>query len=206
MILREIKDRFLAIPWVYDTVRPILAGGIDFQLLTEFCRVGPSDRVFDLGCGTAQPLEFIRCSRYLGVDLDSAALQKAARFSSETVRFREGDDWDEACRELQPTVVLMIGVVHHISDEIFRSIAHRLRRAVGPMPPRLVTIDVTYFRRALLNNFLSRMDRGRNVRKPDAYERLYVGSGLQVLHSEVLPTRLRYVRYVGYHLSFRQGS
>ncbi len=200
MNLRELKDRILAIPWVYDRVRPIVAGGIDIRRLTEFCELRQSDRVFDLGCGTAQPLEFIRCAQYLGVDLDPSAIQKASRFSSERIGFISGDDWDQACRSLQPTVVLMIGLVHHLSDETFHSIIHRLRRACGSATPRLVAIEVTYFPGQLLNNLLSRLDRGRHVRRPDNYARLYAGNGLKILRSEILPTRLRYVRYIGYHL------
>ncbi len=202
MNLRRLKDRFLAIPWVYNTLRPIVAGGIDIGRLVSFCRLDATDRVFDFGCGTAQPLEFVRCNRYLGVDLDPLALKKASRFSSDSVRFVAGDAWDSDCRELRPTVVLMIGVVHHLSDDVFHAIVRRVREAAGPGIPRLVTIDVTYFRGRFLNNLLSSLDRGRHVRKPEDYERLFRAAGLQIVSREVLPTRLRYVRYVGFHLAF----
>ena len=201
MNLRDLKDRFLAIPWVYDSLRPLVAGGIDLKSLARFCALESADRVFDLGCGTAQLLRFLSCEKYLGADLDSQAVERALRYASESVRFMQGDQWDNAYRDLHPTVVLMIGVVHHVSDAGFASIIGRLRGA-DPPPGRVVTIDVTYFPEQTLNNLLSRMDRGRFVREPQGYDRLYAEQGLRIVKREILPTRLRYVSYLGYHLSF----
>ncbi len=197
-MLRKIKDRTLAIPWIYDVVRPLVAGGIDFPVLASFCATTPEDRVFDLGCGTGQLLPYLRFGSYLGADLDSHALDRASRFASQHVRFVEGNDWDRHYRELEPTVALMTGVVHHLSDESFHRIAGRLLSANSLQ--RIVTIDVTYLPGQWANNWLSRMDRGHFVRTPQAYEDLFERSRLRVLRSSVLPTRLRYVRYAGYHL------
>ncbi len=200
MLLREWKDCFLSVPWVYDTLRPLVAGGIDHRTLSDFCAVTETDRVFDLGCGTGQMLPFLHFVEYLGVDLDPAALGKAARYSAPHVRFIEGDRWDEPFRQLRPTVALMIGVTHHLADAEFEEIIRRFR-AAGASPLRLVTIDVTYFPGQMLNNVLSRMDRGRHVRKAGEYEDLFLRSGLSIRRKGMLTTRLGYVRYLGYHLA-----
>jgi SAM-dependent methyltransferase len=199
--LREAKDRFLSIPWVYDRVRPLFIGYIDHAHLAAFCGLAAGDRVFDLGCGTAQLVGHLGCERYLGVDVDENALRRARRHATERIRFLAGDAWDDAVRELDPTVVLMIGLVHHVSDADFRSIAGRLRRA-GPSVRRLVTFETTFFPGRPLNNLLSRLDRGRFVRRPAEYRALFVATGLRVRHEQVLPTRLRFARYIGYHLEF----
>lgn len=198
MLVRHLKDRFLAVPWVYDKLRPLVAGGIDFQSLAAFCQTEQHDRVFDFGCGTGQLLPFLRFSDYVGVDLDVSALQRAARFTAPNVRFAEGDSWDGIYRDLNPTVALMIGVVHHLSDADFKSVLKRL--TLPGLLPRIVTVDVSYFPGRPLNNLLSRMDRGRHVRAPQEYERLFRQSGLRVTCAEVLTTRLRYVQYAGYQL------
>ncbi len=198
MSVRNLKDRFLAVPWVYDTLRPLVAGGIDFESLATFCRTDSNDRVFDFGCGTGQLLPYLRFSAYVGVDLDASALQRASRSTAPNVRFAQGDNWDGMYRDLNPNVVLMIGVVHHLPDGDFRSVIKRLMPAGSR--PRIVTVDVSYFPGWILNNILSRMDRGRYVRSPREYEQLFRQNGLRVVRTEILPTRLRYVRYVGYHL------
>ncbi len=198
MLVRNFKDRFLAVPWVYDKLRPLVAGGIDFQSLAAFCQADRHDRIFDFGCGTGQLLPLLRFSAYVGVDLDGSALRRASRHTAHNVRFAEGDDWDEIYRDLNPTLVLMIGVVHHLSDDDFRSVIRRLKPP--GLLPRIVTVDVSYFPAQPLNNLLSRMDRGRHVRTPQEYEQLFSRTGLRVTRTEVLRTKLRYVRYIGYHL------
>ncbi len=201
MSLQTAKDRFLALPWVYDTIRPLVVGGIDHEALARFCGVKKTDRVFDLGCGTGQLLSHLDCEEYLGVDLDAFALERAnTRFSANNIRFLEGDAWDDAYRELQPTVVLMIGVVHHLPDDVFGAIIRRLRQG-GSSPRRLVTFDVAYFNGTFINNFFSKMDRGKYVRRLEEYDELFGRNALQVTSRETLYTRLRYVRYIGYHLS-----
>lgn len=190
----------MAVPWVYDKIRPVVIGGFDFEAVAEFCELKPTDRVFDLGCGTARLVPHLKFARYLGVDTDPAAVAKARDLASRQVHFLQGDGWDESYRELDPDVVLLIGVVHHVSDEDFRAIVRRIAgRSAGR--PRIVTYDSTYFRRQPVNNLLSRLDRGRHVRRPEGYEALFQANGLRVLRREVLPTRLRYARYIGYHLS-----
>lgn len=199
MSLIELKDRVMGIPWVYDTLRPLVIGYIDHEALARFCAVVPTDRVFDLGCGTAQLFPYLKCQRYLGVDLDAQALQRARRFTSQNARFMQGDSWDNAYRELDPTVVLMMGLVHHISDEDFRSVVNRLKNGAESLQ-KIVTFDTSYFPGSIVNNLLSRFDRGKYVRKPPAYEALFTQSGLRVTRKEILSTRLRYARYIGYHL------
>ncbi len=198
MLVRNLKDRFLAVPWVYDRLRPLVAGGIEFRSIAAFCGCSGLDRVFDFGCGTGQLLPFLKFCQYVGVDLDSTALRRAARFSAPNVRFSEGDDWDDLYRSLNPTVVLLIGVVHHLSDAEFRAALERF--LLPSILPRFVTVDVSHFPGQPLNNLLSRIDRGRHVRTLQGYERLFRHNGLRVTRSEIIATRLRYVQYAGYHL------
>src|SRR5262249_52881401 len=96
---------------------------------------------------------------------------------------------------------LMIGLVHHVSDDVFGAIIRRLR-AGSTAEPRLVTFEATYFPGYPLSNLLSRLDRGRYVRTPEQYETLFRRAGLAVARREVLPRRWRAARYIGYHLRF----
>lgn len=201
MNLRTWKDRFMAVPWIYDCVRPLVVGGIDHGALARFCAVGESDRVFDLGCGTARLAEYLKCQGYLGVDLDAEALKRAARVAGPHARFFHGDHWDALLRDLRPTVVLMIGVVHHLANESFHSIVQRIRSACET-PPRIVTLEVAYLPGRRVSNFLGRMDRGRHVRTPDQYQTLFLENDLRISRREIVKTRLGYVSYVGYHLLF----
>ena len=199
MDLVASKNRFLANPWVYDVLRPLAVGGIDIAAIARFYEVRDTDRVFDLGCGTASLLPHLTCASYLGTDLDRAALARAARFVRDGIRFVHGDDWDQAYRDHRPDVVLMMGLVHHLSDADFRSVVDRLQRNLE-RPPRIVTMDISYYEGRWLNNAFSRLDRGVHVREPEGYEALFRKNGLEILKRGFLETRLGWVRYVGYHL------
>ncbi len=199
MSIRNLKDRFLSIPWVYDTLRPLVIGGLDYEEVARFCAVGHGDRVLEIGCGTGQLIPFLRCQSYLGVDTDASALRRAKRFSSSAVRFMEGNSWDSACEELNPTVVLMIGLVHHISDEEFQSMVSRLKRLALQLS-RIVSFESTFLQGYPVSNLLSALDRGRFVRTPAAYEALFARTGLSVTRREIIATRLGHARYIGYHL------
>jgi hypothetical protein len=96
----------------------------------------------------------------------------------------------------------MIGLVHHVSDGDFASIVARVRKASRDLP-RIVTFETTYLSGYPLNNFLSRLDRGRFVRRPAEYDALFARNGLRVEHREILPTRLALARYIAYHLRFQ---
>jgi SAM-dependent methyltransferase len=199
MSIRELKDGLFSKPWIYDALRPLVVGGIDQKAHARFCSIEPDDHVFDLGCGTGQLLKHLQCGKYLGVDLDSSALEKAMRHASPNICFIQGDAWDVAFRELQPTVIIMIGVVHHLPDIVFRSMLARFRMGYHILP-RIVTLDISYFPYMYFNNFLSKMDRGHFVRRPEQYEKLFHENGLLISRREFIATKLRYVRYVGYHL------
>jgi SAM-dependent methyltransferase len=201
MTLRNWKNRFLGTPWVYDTLRPIVVGGLDLGALARFCNTTPGERIFDLGCGTAQLVGHLRFDRYLGVDLDPVALSRASRLASPRIRFLEGDGWDGEFSSMNPTCILMIGVVHHLPDDAFGNLVGRLR-AGDPQRRRLIAIDVTYFTGMPVNNLLSRLDRGRHVRDVESYRRLYGAWGLRIARKEELPTRAGYVRYIGFDLRF----
>jgi SAM-dependent methyltransferase len=203
MSLAELKDRFMAIPWVYDKVRPLVIGTDYYKTVARFCRIREEDRVFDLGCGTGRLLEFIQCESYLGADLDRSALKRARKnFSANHIHFVAGEEWDEPLRKLDPTVVLMLGLVHHISDEEFRATVERIRSVVKA--PRIITLDTTVFPGNLVSNLLSRMDRGRYVRRQPAYEALFQECGLRITFKEAVFTRPPYVGYIGYHLEFNR--
>lgn len=204
MSLLASKNRFLAIPWVYDVLRPLAVGGIDIGALARFCDIRETDRVFDLGCGTASLLGYLTCASYLGADLDGAALARAARLARGEARFIHGDGWDQALRDHRPDVVLMMGLVHHLSDAGVRSIVDRLLRH-QETPPRIVTMDISFYRGRWLNNAFSRLDRGAYVREPEAYDALFRHCGLEIRRREFVETRLGWVRYVGYHLSAAGG-
>lgn len=173
--------KLLGHPFVYDQVRPRVVGGIDMRPLYDLLSPPARRAVLDVGCGTGDALRYLEgFERYLGIDTDEVAIDAAKRRweGRANVRFEarlleEGD-----IRELEPTGVVLSGVLHHLTNEQ----AVDVFKLVGASPElvEIVTSDIVFLPGKLFNNVLAMMDRGRHCRAPDAYARLAWSTGFEV--------------------------
>lgn len=190
--------KILGHPFVYDQVRPRVVGGIDMRPLYELLPPGARKLVLDVGCGTGDALRYLDTfERYLGVDTDEVAIEAARRrwAGRPNVRFEHRTLRAEDIVELEPTGVVLSGVLHHLTND---EAVNVLRLATGsPQLVRIVTNDIVFLPGRLFNNVLAMMDRGRFCRDPDAYASLARQAGLTVESGAIItssPTSDR-VRY-----------
>jgi SAM-dependent methyltransferase len=190
---RDLYDRILGMPFVYDRVRPMVVGGIDMSSVYDRAETTQDDLVLDIGCGTGDALRYLTTfRRYVGLDVDERAVDLARRrygqrpgVSFEARLMRESD-----AVELEPTVVTLMGLLHHLSDEHAIDLLCTLR-SPGTVR-RIVTQDVVFLPGEPLSNLLARLDRGRDCRVPAAYRELARDAGWSVNDSAVIrshPTR-----------------
>ena len=182
----NLYQRLLGTPFVYNHVRPLAVGGIDMSPFYRRIEARSDSTVLDVGCGTGDALHYLDTfERYFGIDTDQVAIGFAEN------EFGKRPNVEFACRlcdeqdvqRLQPTEVLLCGVLHHLPDDyatellrlIFRS--QRLRR--------LVTSDIVYLPREPISNFFARLDRGKFCRRPDDYVALARGAGFEVAESAI---------------------
>ena len=184
---------FLGHPFIYEHVRPLAVGGIDYSRAYRMLNCGGDSAALDVGCGTGDALRHLPPVRaYLGVDVDQRALDYAvqrwrhldyARF--ECRRAEESD-----MREFQPTHAALIGLLHHLPDDEAAGLLKLLR--ASPRLQRVLTVDPVFLPGRPYNNFIGRMDRGRFVRNKDAYAKIAVASGFRVEDHHIVrshPTR-----------------
>lgn len=179
-----IYRRILGHPFVYDQIRPRVVGGIDMGPLYELIPAAGRGAILDVGCGTGDALNHLTAfDRYLGIDTDPIAIEAAKKRwgRDPRVRFecRVVDARDVA--EIEPSAVILSGVLHHLTNDEAVSI---LRMATAS--PRLacvVTNDIVFLPGMLFNNVLAMMDRGRYCRTPDAYAALARDAGLDVVEA-----------------------
>jgi SAM-dependent methyltransferase len=182
--------KLLGTPFVYDRIRPRVVGGIDMRPLYDLLTPAARRVVIDIGCGTGDALRYLDdFEKYLGVDTDEVAIDAArARYAGRSnVSFWARTLEPDHFTEIEPTGVVLSGVLHHMSNEIAESVLRMTTKS--PALVRVVTSDIVFMPDMLFNNVMAMMDRGRFCRDPDAYIALARGAGLEVEQATTMSSR-----------------
>lgn len=170
----------LALPQVYQTFQE-LGGffGARVKAIAAYLPLRPGARVIDIGCGPGHiaarlPAEI----DYIGFDTDADYIAFAQRTFGGPKRAFHCAVFDEArARALAPAdVVMMNGVLHHMSDDDARGTLAAIATVLAP-DGALFTLDGAYRAgQGPLVKWLLDNDRGEHVRPAPAYANLLKGS------------------------------
>ena len=127
--------------------------------------------VLDFGCGIGYHAEYFENAEYLGIEpLEKCVIKANERFAKTGICFKVGDH--TTLKEIGDEtfdLVIAIGVLHHIEDEIldvFISEAKRLLKFGG----RLTTFDPVFHpEQSFASKWVVSQDQGRNVRDIEGY-------------------------------------
>lgn len=132
------------------------------------------ERVVDVGCGPAyyfdrlpQPIE------YHGYDTDARYIDWARQRWGAAGHFHHGTFDREACSAHQEVdAVLLLGVLHHLSDDASTDLFDAIGRVLAPSG-RVVAVDTCFEpSQGRLSRWMAENDRGEFVRTPDEFEHL----------------------------------
>lgn len=182
----SIYQRIMGHPFVYNKIRPLVVG-IDMSPVYRQLGASGDDVVVDIGCGTGDALNYLTEFRaYHGFDTDETAIAFARQRAPgrANVMFTAGLLTAADLARIQPTRLVMYGLLHHLADEE----AIGLLRMCGDAPSigRIVTQDVVYLPGQLVNNVLARLDRGRHVRTVEGFRELVERAGLRLVSDELI--------------------
>jgi len=158
--------KILTPAWAYSLFQDIVGGKrARERIVRQYVRPEPDARILDIGCGTAQILEFMSGVQYVGYDLSSAYIERARARYGDRGAFHVNDVCamrSELSGEFD--IVLALGVMHHLNDDeavqLF-DIAYDVLKKHG----RLVTFDAAYApNQHPFARWMIRHDRGKNVR------------------------------------------
>lgn len=177
----SVFDRVLGNPWVYEYIRPLATGGLDYS--RAYGRLGCDARsaVLDLGCGTGDALRYLTSfESYVGFDTDARATRYAEKRwrTRPNVRFESRLCTEADVLQIAPTHVAMMGLLHHLNDELAVEILRMVARS--PRLVRVLTLDIVHLAGHPYNNLLARLDRGRFCREEAGYVALAERAGLRV--------------------------
>jgi 2-polyprenyl-3-methyl-5-hydroxy-6-metoxy-1,4-benzoquinol methylase len=171
---RNSLHGFLVFPRIYRGLQSLLRkdGSADIVISTY---LGPLQgrRLLDVGCGPGTLLQFVDQVNFTGIDRNERYIREATSRYGNRGRFILADVGEVAAMGLPPfDIVTMFGLLHHLDDRQAADLmaaARALLREGG----RIVTVDPCFTdRQNPIAYLLARFDRGRNVRRADAYRAL----------------------------------
>ncbi|HYR90736.1 MAG TPA: class I SAM-dependent methyltransferase [Terriglobia bacterium] len=185
-MLLSFYQRILGHPVVFNRIRPLFVGGVDWTVLYKELDAGTDAVVLDVGCGTGIAHQYLRGFReYHGFDTDPIAIDRARKNTAGPnidyqCRLLEEDD----LRRIQPTKILLSGLLHHLPNaEVLE-----LLRMCGEAPTveRIATADTVYIPREHVSNLLAFFDRGRYVRNTEGFLALAEEANLKVVRHQIV--------------------
>jgi SAM-dependent methyltransferase len=174
MGLRKYVYGLLGHPSIYNIVQYLMGvGRSPKKFYDRFFKIAEGSVILDIGCGTANILEYLPSVKYYGFDIDERYIRYARRRFPDAVEFR--------CKTVEPAdldtlpgfdVVILIGVIHHLTNQEALEIFAFAKQALKP-GGRLLTLDPCYSKRqGYVSKLLVSLDRGEYVRNDYEYVKL----------------------------------
>ncbi len=134
----------------------------------------PGDAVLDVGCGPAYYLDKLGDVRYFGFDTEPRYIEHAQnRWGSDQVQFRCATFTEADLADLPPIdKVLLMGLLHHLSDEESRGLLDLVGRALAPGGVVVAVDTCMEAGQGRVSRWMSENDRGEHVRYPEEFAAL----------------------------------
>src|SRR5690606_31007612 len=127
-----VMYRWLRHPYLYDAFQSLTRGRrarADF--VARFVRPRPGDRILDVGCGTATVVEHLPGVAYTGIDSNAEYIRIARRrFAGRFICDDLATAFDG--RDEQFDVVIALGVLHHLADDVVVSLCQNVAHLLAP--------------------------------------------------------------------------
>jgi cyclopropane fatty-acyl-phospholipid synthase-like methyltransferase len=143
------------------------------EFAETYIKAKNGDKVLDIGCGPGDILEYLPNVQYSGFDLEERYIEAAKK--------KFGDRGSFFCERVTNAkisdpgtydIVIVSGVIHHLSDEETRDLFKLAKHALKP-GGRFISLDNVFIEnQAIISKILVSLDRGEFVRKPEKYNNL----------------------------------
>lgn len=161
----------LSIPAVYDFFQNLTgARSARREFVENYVGIRSGDSVLDIGCGTAQILEFLPSVRYFGFDSSREYIEAARGQFGKRGTFMCQNVNQQTLQDLpQFDIVLATGVLHHLNDDEALDLFRLAGLALKP-GGRLVTFDGCFEEgQSRIARYIIAKDRGQFVRTKKGY-------------------------------------
>ena len=175
-MLQQLLTRLAGVPHLWNVLRWIAEAGYYRHYRAIDAALAPahgSSRLFlDFGCGTGQFAPRFPAERYVGVDFMRPYVRYAAQHRPGHFGVMDGKALGIASERFDGGLV--IGVLHHMPDELVRSTIAELNQGLKPDATLLVIEDIQPPTRwNVPGRLMHWLDRGDHIRTDADYRRLF---------------------------------
>lgn len=159
-------------PIIYDTLQSCLNyNARNNAIFSDYFAIRPTDRILDFGCGPARYRKHIPTQHYTGIDFNPAHIAHARELHPNDT-FICGDITQKVDELGRFDKILMMGVLHHLSDDEVDTVLQACRHLLKP-GGTINTADPVYEEKQNpIARLLNKLDQGNHVRYSDHYQAL----------------------------------
>ncbi|WP_422773868.1 class I SAM-dependent methyltransferase [Plantactinospora sp. WMMC1484] len=169
-MLAGLKSLLGHVPLYVALQRGLGADRLRYRCLEELA-LADGDTVIDVGCGPAYYFERLPRVRYFGFDTSPRYIEYAQRrWGGDRAEFRCEVFGEQHLATIPPAdAVLLLGLLHHLSDSDSRHLLRVAGRALAP-GGRVIAVDTCFEpRQGAVSRWMSKNDRGEHVRTPEGF-------------------------------------
>lgn len=145
-------------PVVYDLVQTVLEG--DYHgVIADTVAQENEETILEIGCGTGYFGQFFR--NYTGIDIDPAYIEGAKARGLKTHQFEVGDATKLPYTDKSFDKVMIINVIHHLSDNEVRVVLKEAKRLAKK---QVYIFDMTTDKNTFITPLLLSLDNGKFIR------------------------------------------
>lgn len=201
--MKEIRSgllKVLEIHWVYDLFQDLVgANKWRSNWINEKVNpfLSPNSMVLDVGCGTGEIILYLSpVKKYLGVDRNAGYINKALnRFINKNISFKcldLNDDKSKVELNGEWDAILMVGLLHHMSDEEGENLIKVLTKLMNRNTTLFILEPIYTDKQSKVSRYIVSKDRGRNVRELSGYLSLLQGFSEIKYEVDLHPIRIPY--------------
>lgn len=167
---RDIIGILAEIPFIFNIFRFILESGFyrHKENIADNLSSLLSGNILDLGCGTGIFSSCFSSDAYYGIDVEEKYIAYAQR--NQRGRFKIADAVDLPFPDSFFDGILVIGVLHHVSDAIAEKILSEAKRVLRDTGRMLIMEDVSSVGDNYIIRILHMLDRGIFIRASNGYD------------------------------------
>lgn len=168
-MLAAVKSLLGHVPLYIALQRGLGADRLRYRCLDELA-LKDGDTVIDVGCGPAYYFERLPRVRYYGFDTAPRYIDYARKRWGDRAEFRCEVFGEPHLAEIPPAdAVLLLGLLHHLSDDDSRDLLKVAAKALAP-GGRVIAVDTCVEpRQGRISRWMSDHDRGEYVREPSGF-------------------------------------